>query len=204
ENNVKNEGKNIENKEILPKKETENKENNVKNEGKNIENKEILPKKEAENKENNVKNEGNINSIFLDKPQKIKENNQNLLGNTQKKEQKVSIISTEIESDNLYFEIGTQNLTQESIEILENSIEILNNYPNLQAFLVGHTCNIGNTQKNIQLSIQRAEKIKDLLIKKGVSTHRIQIKGMGDKYPIEKNDTEQGRRANRRVEILVE
>ncbi|TAG92033.1 MAG: type IX secretion system membrane protein PorP/SprF, partial [Bacteroidetes bacterium] len=42
----------------LPKKETENKENNVKNEGKNIENKEILPKKETENKENNVKNEG--------------------------------------------------------------------------------------------------------------------------------------------------
>ena len=81
---------------------------------------------------------------------------------------------------------------------------MLKNDSNLKALLVGHTCNIGNSQQNLILSIQRAGKIKEMLIKKGISPQRIQTTGVGDKEPIENNNTEQGRHNNRRVEILVE
>jgi len=69
--------------------------------------------------------------------------------------------------------------------------------------LVGHTDNVGNEASNLKLSKKRANRIKAILIKKGVSANQITSIGKGESEPIADNKTEKGRQKNRRVEINI-
>jgi outer membrane protein OmpA-like peptidoglycan-associated protein len=69
--------------------------------------------------------------------------------------------------------------------------------------LVGHTDNKGAAEMNQQLSINRAQAIKNYLIKKGIPQKQIIATGRGENEPISENETENGRKLNRRVEIFV-
>ena len=69
--------------------------------------------------------------------------------------------------------------------------------------LMGHTDNVGSELENLQLSRDRAEAVKQFLVKKcGFESRRIQVSGYGETRPICDNDTEEGRRCNRRVEVV--
>ena len=57
--------------------------------------------------------------------------------------------------------------------------------------------------KNLQISIQRAQKTKEYLVAKGISAERMSSKGFGEENPITTNDTPEGRERNRRVEINI-
>ena len=68
--------------------------------------------------------------------------------------------------------------------------------------LVGHTDDAGNSLANQQLSEKRARAVADLFKSKGIPASRIYFRGAGDVDPVADNRTEEGRTANRRVEII--
>ena len=69
--------------------------------------------------------------------------------------------------------------------------------------VAGHTDSVGDEGYNQQLSEQRAQAVKDYLVKGGVGADRISVVGYGETQPRGPNDTVEGRRLNRRVEIRV-
>lgn len=69
--------------------------------------------------------------------------------------------------------------------------------------LTGHTDNIGEEEVNIKLALRRAKMIRDVLIEKGVNRRQINTYSKGKSEPIATNDTEEGRRQNRRVVVRL-
>lgn len=67
--------------------------------------------------------------------------------------------------------------------------------------LQGHTCNIGPEQYNMGLSLRRAQAVKKYFEAKGIAPKRMHLEGYGETMPKFSNDTAEGRRLNRRVEI---
>jgi OOP family OmpA-OmpF porin len=86
---------------------------------------------------------------------------------------------------------------------LQALAKTLNENPSLVVTLNGHCDNVGEDILNNKLSIDRANAAKDFLVSKGVSASRIKTVGHGTSQPKMSNDTEKGRAANRRVEIVV-
>lgn len=67
----------------------------------------------------------------------------------------------------------------------------------------GHTDDVGSDKSNQTLSVNRANAVKNYLIKKGVSKNRLEARGYGETQPIADNTTDEGRQKNRRVEFTV-
>ncbi|WP_374411721.1 OmpA family protein [Novosphingobium colocasiae] len=76
-------------------------------------------------------------------------------------------------------------------------------YPNSLIDVYGHTDSTGSDAYNMDLSKRRADAVARYLISRGVSSARIQTKGMGETTPVATNDTPEGRALNRRVEIKI-
>jgi len=70
--------------------------------------------------------------------------------------------------------------------------------------LEGHTDSIGTQSYNDTLSLNRARTVQDLFIEAGFNPDNISVQGLGSRYPVADNDTEEGRRENRRVSIIVQ
>jgi OmpA-OmpF porin, OOP family len=84
---------------------------------------------------------------------------------------------------------------------LDSVARFLQDRPDLVIRLEGHTDNIGEFDKNIQLSWQRVTIVKEYLIGRGVAPGRIEGKGFGPSRPASHNNSEPGRQQNRRVEV---
>ncbi len=69
--------------------------------------------------------------------------------------------------------------------------------------VIGHTDDVGDQQKNQELSEKRAKTVRDSLVQAGVDPAKIMIVGAGGSQPIASNQTEEGREQNRRVEVMV-
>ena len=69
--------------------------------------------------------------------------------------------------------------------------------------VVGHTDSVGTEEYNQQLSVRRANAVKDYMVSEGIDPGIIDVKGMGEAEPVASNDTAEGRAKNRRVEISV-
>ena len=74
---------------------------------------------------------------------------------------------------------------------------------NLKMEIKGHTDNVGNKDFNLELSKKRAMAVYSYLIKKGVNPDRLSYSYYGMSKPITSNDTEEGRKINRRVEFEI-
>jgi OmpA-OmpF porin, OOP family len=72
-----------------------------------------------------------------------------------------------------------------------------------KALITGHTDNKGNAAKNLTLSKDRAEFVKSILVKHQAPAGNLNTDGKGDKEPIGDNNTDAGRRQNRRVRIQI-
>ena len=68
--------------------------------------------------------------------------------------------------------------------------------------MVGHTDDTGNFDANMTLSLQRAQRLTDELIKKGATAQQLTPKGVGPLAPVGTNQTEEGKQRNRRVELV--
>lgn len=69
--------------------------------------------------------------------------------------------------------------------------------------ITGHTDNTGTAQQNLAMGLKRATRIKELLQNKGLDNARIRVYSEGQEKPVADNDTEEGKRQNRRVELQI-
>jgi len=76
-------------------------------------------------------------------------------------------------------------------------------YKTLIVQISGHTDNVGSDSSNQKLSTERANKVREYLLSKGIDEKRITSKGYGASKPIAPNTTDEGKKKNRRVDLLV-
>lgn len=76
-------------------------------------------------------------------------------------------------------------------------------YPNTTTQVIGHTDSDGAAAYNLNLSQRRAQAVANVLTSEGVPSGRIQVIGRGEDQPIASNLTPEGKRQNRRVEIVI-
>ena len=86
---------------------------------------------------------------------------------------------------------------------LDGIVKIMNEFPEANFVIEGHTDNTGSSALNLRISEKRAIAVRDYLVKQGIATARLDAKGYGEGGPIDTNDTRAGRANNRRVEIKV-
>lgn len=104
----------------------------------------------------------------------------------------------------LEFEQGTVNFSDPSAQDeLSRLADIMLNTPGLTIQLTGYTDNQGLARENMELSLSRANSVKEFLIDKGISADRIEARGLGSSNPIASNLNPETRKLNRRVECTV-
>lgn len=104
--------------------------------------------------------------------------------------------------ENMLYKTGSSDLP-DSVPELEVLSQFMENRKNVVVMIEGHTDSIGSELVNDKLSKMRAESVKRYLIKKGISARRIKTTGYGERRPIASNDTDFGRKLNRRTEIII-
>jgi outer membrane protein OmpA-like peptidoglycan-associated protein len=112
-------------------------------------------------------------------------------------------VGAKIRLNNVFFEFAKSNLLLESKEELDRLIATLNQHPNMEIEIAGHTDNIGDSLTNQKLSEDRAAAVKQYLLDHGVAAARLKSKGYGKTMPVVPNDTEEHRQLNRRVEFII-
>jgi OmpA-OmpF porin, OOP family len=105
--------------------------------------------------------------------------------------------------DNLLFETGKDVIMKSSFGSLDELAKIMKQYSEANLRLEGHTDNVGDDDKNMDLSKRRAASVERYLENKGIATERITSEGFGETRPKATNDTPQGRTLNRRVEMII-
>lgn len=105
--------------------------------------------------------------------------------------------------DNVTFDVGSATLNPAFRDTLNGVAENLVQYPNSLVDVYGHTDSTGSDAFNQALSERRAQTVANYMQSRGVAQARIRWQGFGETLPIESNDTEAGRAANRRVEIKI-
>jgi len=104
--------------------------------------------------------------------------------------------------NNLFFETGKYTVLSNSIPELKRIAKIIQ-VNNLKVVIEGHTDNVGEDAANLTLSEQRANAVKEFLIKEGCNPSQLNTKGFGKTKPVAPNDTDKGRAKNRRVELKL-
>jgi OmpA-OmpF porin, OOP family len=112
-------------------------------------------------------------------------------------------VGQSVELKNVFFKQGTFQLMPESYPELDRLATILQDNPNMEIELGGHTDNQGDASKDLKLSQDRVKTVKDYLVNKGIDSKRITGKGYGGTKPIASNAKEETRKLNRRVEVKI-
>jgi len=101
------------------------------------------------------------------------------------------------------FASGQAQLVEGARSSLEEVVDLLQTEPDKQIRVEGHTDSRGDAEANLKLSEQRAQSVLDALVSMGVDKERITAMGMGEDFPIDSNETEEGRARNRRVDVIL-
>ena len=102
----------------------------------------------------------------------------------------------------IYFDSGSDVVKPESAPVLRQIAAYMGANPAVNVKIVGHTDNQGTPDGNLDLSKRRSASVAKVLADQfKLGANRFQTDGMGDTKPINKNDTSEGRAANRRVEF---
>ncbi|OQX97921.1 MAG: hypothetical protein B6I24_07095 [Bacteroidetes bacterium 4572_128] len=104
---------------------------------------------------------------------------------------------------NVNFQSGSSKLKSSSFKSLNELAELMLNKKTLKIELAGHTDSQGDDALNLKLSHARAKVLKNYLVKKGITAKRLIVKGYGETRPIANNATEEGRKKNRRTEVII-
>jgi len=106
-------------------------------------------------------------------------------------------------SSNILFGFDQADLSGEAKGNLDKLVTVLNEYPDTNIELQGHTDSKGTEKYNQTLSEKRAGTVSVYLIEKGIKNDRVTTVGFGETIPKYDNETEDGRAQNRRVEFLI-
>ena len=105
---------------------------------------------------------------------------------------------------NLVFKSGTNEFVSDFTKEISTISKIIKNKSSDFSFEIsGHTDSVGDKDLNLALSQKRAEKVRELLIAEGCKSSRLIAKGYGETKPLSSNRTKEGRKINRRVEVVV-
>jgi outer membrane protein OmpA-like peptidoglycan-associated protein len=102
------------------------------------------------------------------------------------------------------FDSGSATMKPGFGPTMDRLAKVVVQYGKTELTVVGHTDADGSNQSNQELSQRRAQAVADYLKGKNVNPERLEAVGKGEAEPIADNKTEAGKRANRRVEVLVE
>ncbi|MCR9142141.1 MAG: OmpA family protein [bacterium] len=108
-----------------------------------------------------------------------------------------------IDALQLSFSKKTVEIDERLASRLDLVARFMREQPRAKLEITGHTCNIGQHEDNDRLAQERAEAVRDLLARRGVSSERLTAVGRGEREPIASNSSEAGRILNRRVEFRV-
>ena len=104
---------------------------------------------------------------------------------------------------NITFATDSETLNSNFIPVLDSVAIILKEFKDTSIDVAGFTDSTGSDQYNQELSERRAASVANYLISSGVSSGRIQSRGLGKRYPVASNNSAAGREQNRRVEINI-
>lgn len=100
------------------------------------------------------------------------------------------------------FDFDSAKIRDDMKPILDQAVDLLNN-ADRPAVLEGHTCDLGPEAYNQSLSERRAKSVKEYLVGKGIPAVALGTTGYGESMPKYDNTTREGRKLNRRVEIII-
>lgn len=104
---------------------------------------------------------------------------------------------------NILFDTAKANLKAESAKPIAEVAKLLEENAKLKIYVVGHTDNAGTYESNVDLSKRRAEAVvKELTTKHGIAAARLRAVGVASVAPVASNRTEDGKKQNRRVELV--
>jgi len=104
---------------------------------------------------------------------------------------------------NVTFRTDSADLNAQFYKVLDGVAQVAKKYDKTIIEVAGHTDSTGTAEYNRQLSQRRASSVANYLVSRGVGQARIMTAGGGEDHPIASNATDQGRAANRRVEITL-
>jgi outer membrane protein OmpA-like peptidoglycan-associated protein len=104
---------------------------------------------------------------------------------------------------NITFRTGSADLNAQFFKVLDGVAQVAKKYDKTIIEIAGHTDNVGGAEFNKQLSQRRANAVAQYLMSRGLAESRIMTAAGGEDHPIASNATEQGRAANRRVEVTL-
>lgn len=105
------------------------------------------------------------------------------------------LVNLHVNFDNNSYKVGNTYMPK-----IKEFADFMKSMPNYDAKIVGHTDSVGSDKSNQILSENRANAVKNLIVKEGVEASRVSSKGMGEKAPVASNDTKEGKAQNRRIE----
>jgi outer membrane protein OmpA-like peptidoglycan-associated protein len=105
--------------------------------------------------------------------------------------------------EKVLFGFDRSELNASSETNLNKLVTVLNEYPDTNIEIQGHTDSKGTDSYNASLSERRASAVASYLRNRGVNSSRVSTKAFGESAPIASNDTESGRAQNRRVDFLI-
>jgi len=103
----------------------------------------------------------------------------------------------------ILFGFDSYSLTPAAQENVRELARILNEYPDTNIMIEGHTDNRGAADYNQGLSERRARSVANYLKMQGLSADRVTTTGRGFSDPVATNETDEGRAKNRRVEVAI-
>lgn len=103
----------------------------------------------------------------------------------------------------VYFVEGTDELNPDARRAIDGVVAEIAKRPSPEIAVVGHTDFTGTDQYNDMLSLQRAGRVKDLLVRRGIPAKLIQTAGRGKREPLVRTSKDVVEPKNRRVEIIV-
>jgi outer membrane protein OmpA-like peptidoglycan-associated protein len=104
----------------------------------------------------------------------------------------------------IQFQTGKSTILKSSYPLLDQIVNSMKQNPEYKLYIAGHTDNVGDKAKNLQLSKDRANAVKAYMEAKGIASDRISADGFGDEKPLVPNTTSANKAKNRRVEFEVE
>jgi outer membrane protein OmpA-like peptidoglycan-associated protein len=111
-------------------------------------------------------------------------------------------LKLDIPSD-ISFDTARADIRPDFRSVLDKMAESMRENPGTSVTIVGHTDSTGSDAYNNQLSLLRAEHVRDYLAARGIDPSRVAVSGHGESEPVASNATEDGRARNRRVEIFL-
>ncbi len=105
--------------------------------------------------------------------------------------------------ENVFFDFDKADLKPASLSSLVRLESFLKGNISVNIMIEGHTDSIGEKEYNRELSLRRAESVRDYLVSNGIQKERIEVKGYGDSKPVVPNTSQENRAVNRRIEIVI-